>query len=131
MPCQNIIPVGSRTTKLPKIHNPGWSNQLLTQKKSYLCAGVGKALWNHHPAKPCCTRLTGLRLLGLSFLLLSNTVQSFCNCSNEGSSLPTSIFRKHESHITLRGQLLHCFLQDPRKTEREEGEEQNILAVAF
>ena len=46
-------------------------------------------------------------------------MQSFCYCSNESSSLPTSIFREHESHITLRCQFLHCFMQDSRKTERK------------
>lgn len=91
----------------------------------------GKAILNPHSANPYCTPLPGLKLLDRSFLLLSNIMQSFCNCSNEGSSLPTSIFRKHESHITLRCQLLHGFPQDPREAEREGREEQNILAAAF
>lgn len=91
----------------------------------------GKAILNHHSANPYCTRLPGLKLLDHSFLLLSNVMQSFCNCSNEGSSLPTSIFRKHESHITLRCQLLHSLPQDPREAEKEGREEQNILAAAF
>lgn len=105
-------------------------NQLLPKIKGTCVLVSGKAMLNHHSANPYCTRLAGLKLLDCSFLLLSNIMQSFCNCSNEGSSLPTSIFRKQESHITLGCQLLHGFLQDCRKTEREE-REQNILAAAF
>lgn len=90
----------------------------------------GKAILNHHSANAYCTSLAVLKLLECSFLLLTDIMQSLCNCSNEGSSLPTSIFRKHESHITLRCQFLHCFPQDPRKAEREGGE-QKILAAAF
>lgn len=106
-------------------------NQLLPKIKGTCVLVSGKAILNRHSANPYCTRLAGLKLLDCSFLLLSNIMQSFCNCSNEGSSLPTSIFRKHESHITLGCQLLHGFPQDRRKTEREGREEQNILAAAF
>lgn len=133
MPRHNASGEQKYLIQVTKGKNPqSWLVKTSCSPKTGTCVLVfGKAMLNHHSANPYCTRLAVLKLLDRSFLLLSDIMQSFCNCSNEGSSLPTSIFRKHKSHITLRCQFLHCFLQDPRKTEREGREEQNILAAAF